>query len=853
MRKLIVSLLLLAAGSAIAQVPPPPAATQAEVNAGLSKAKYVSPLTLAGYATLTATGGVTAAVATNIARAISSTNNTTGNAATATMATNAITIQNSAIVNPFMFGAKGDGGKEGIGTDDSAAFIAAIAAKSNTSWIIDGLNRDYKINANILQASNNVTIRNCRFYTTNASIAIFTNMAHFCFYENDFFWGPGTNANGRQPLPGSAAIATSTRPWEGSEETWLTISKCRAEGFDIGYSLSYLDSTKIVQAEALGNKSYGFKFNWVDHTTIEQSYGGMNNTALGAALPNEWYTTNAAMAWISNCVGVRADNFNNMVFLNSSAAYCKRGYEFADGQNLTMINYNSEDFYDASSGIRTVGYSTNVRSMTIINALGQKIDPNSSTNLFKWVLVDCPSDIVHLDLGARYEGTTPQLAIFFTPSFISGAPTRFLTTPKLEGNVYVRWLTNLSSFYGDVNRPDVNYDSGTVPNLAYINNFQNTNLFGQIIINAAPKSLAAGNQVLQFVSGNGDEGIAWGIGGPGPSGALVGLTSAFDFGFARISSGSLIGYPFWVAGATGNAYFQGPVFSTNGFTTLGTSAFTGNGSGLSNAVTLIAGSGMTITTNADKRTFTLASSGGSSFWVADPGPDGGYTNLVTARWTSPGAPILTLTNNYVYLSAATPSMLAHSVYFDTAQNYFIIGNDSPGLYTGIAGDANLNHLYSQSNYVAGGMTVAGAINASTINTPTMNATNAFFFHSEYSVNQLATNGLAGGATNYALDFSTTNMQTILATGNVYVASLANVAAGRWKVLNITNVFNTSSNITLYVQTNLAWLGPTNYYAIGASPMQTNRAYPITNSIRLSLTPWGTTASSIDASAVPNSP
>lgn len=49
-----------------AQQPVPPAASQAEANTGTDGWKYITPATLAGYATLTATGGVTRAIVTNV-------------------------------------------------------------------------------------------------------------------------------------------------------------------------------------------------------------------------------------------------------------------------------------------------------------------------------------------------------------------------------------------------------------------------------------------------------------------------------------------------------------------------------------------------------------------------------------------------------------------------------------------------------------------------------------------------------------------------------------------------------------------------------------------------------------------
>ena len=77
MSKLLSLILLLAAFNLIAQPVPPPA-TQAEVDAGVNRFKYLTPYTFAN-STLAGgpTNGVTAATATNIARYFSTNGNAT--------------------------------------------------------------------------------------------------------------------------------------------------------------------------------------------------------------------------------------------------------------------------------------------------------------------------------------------------------------------------------------------------------------------------------------------------------------------------------------------------------------------------------------------------------------------------------------------------------------------------------------------------------------------------------------------------------------------------------------------------------------------------------------------------------
>lgn len=114
-------------------------------------------------------------------------------------------------------------------------------------------------------------------------------------------------------------------------------------------------------------------------------------------------------------------------------------------------------------------------------------------------------------------------------------------------------------------------------------------------------------------------------------------------------------------------------------------------------------------------------------------------------------------------------------------------------------------------------------------------------------------GPSSEVTNYVVNLASTNLQWIMATGNVLVVDFENVTAGQTKYLSVTNVFWGSSNISVYVQTNLGWLGPTNGWVLGASPMHTNRCYLVTNFCDFSFTALGTTDRSIRGFGVHNSP
>lgn len=146
------------------------------------------------------------------------------------------------------------------------------------------------------------------------------------------------------------------------------------------------------------------------------------------------------------------------------------------------------------------------------------------------------------------------------------------------------------------------------------------------------------------------------------------------------------------------------------------------------------------------------------------------------------------------------------------------------------------------------------LNATTFNTGAINVTNRLTVTN--SIRQPFFELVStGNATNYTADWAATvpDNNIINATGNVYFSVIdANLVGGVTKQYVITNVYKASSNITAYVQTNLLHLhGQT--YTVGASPMHTNYAIPVTNVVVLNLQSIGTTPQSIMSFFVHNQP
>lgn len=231
----------------------------------------------------------------------------------------------------------------------------------------------------------------------------------------------------------------------------------------------------------------------------------------------------------------------------------------------------------------------------------------------------------------------------------------------------------------------------------------------------------------------------------------------------------------------------------------------GNGIGLSNTTDIIPGSNITITTNANGRAYTIAATGGAAttitnntgvvgvvvggsgsygigtntsgisgsvtltnyngnagqlvggsgsygigtntganFWKYDSSANNNYTNLSGARWSTAGQGNtlnMTDTATGTELGNTGPSRFPYSVFFDEAQTYYVVGDNSPLVGSGVVGDFNLHD---------GTVNVLGA--------STANVTTANINRSSYSTN---------GTTGTVVDFSKTKYSTNIAANLVF--------------------------------------------------------------------------------------
>lgn len=135
----------------------------------------------------------------------------------------------------------------------------------------------------------------------------------------------------------------------------------------------------------------------------------------------------------------------------------------------------------------------------------------------------------------------------------------------------------------------------------------------------------------------------------------------------------------------------------------------------------------------------------------------------------------------------------------------------------------------------------GVLTVQYLFTDTATFSNAIFNRFQWSSRELLP---SSAVTNFIPDFTTTNRQTIFATGNVFFANFVNLADGVPKTIFITNRYSSVSNISVYAARALNWFGTNSGCPV--TETGTNFIFTVTNSATLYLDPWGATVPSVKA-------
>lgn len=380
------------------------------------------------------------------------TNSTTGNAATATLATNASTATNLAaagsfgvvsnyagIVTPRMFGAVADGE-----TDDSAAFQAAIAAKNRLQWTIDLEGLTYRINQTIDLQSNFVSVVNGAISVTNATLKAISLSGANTTLSDLQLYGPNVNV-----ASGSVGVIITNRPYDPYlastfAAAHVTVQRCRIQGFDVGLHVARATHPTVEDCEFLGNKTYSIWVNGSDMGRYLKNFCGVASTPTGGGstlFPDTFFPTNTLPQWISNSVAIRVEGHNIVNFFDrNSGGQCKRAMEVLDAQGIEIAGSEIEDVYDYGA-LRTVMYFSNVTYVTIRQSLFIRIYPSLPT-AFGYTFVNCPGNSIYIEPGNNYDGTTPLIAWSNSLAW----PASML--PRFFQNTTVRTLDSLTAMTG---------------------------------------------------------------------------------------------------------------------------------------------------------------------------------------------------------------------------------------------------------------------------------------------------------------------------------------------------------------------------------------------------------------------
>lgn len=295
------------------------------------------------------------------------------------------------------------------------------------------------------------------------------------------------------------------------------------------------------------------------------------------------------------------------------------------------------------------------------------------------------------------------------------------------------------------------------------------------------------------------------ISGGGFIGSAAGLTNAASGLFSGIvistNTGSLLNA---VGFTNGNVTIPGTL-SVSGTTTAGTlysPSISGDGLGITNAVDLIAGNNITITTNANKRSFTIDSTGGTS---------GALTNNETRDITIYGDMLFEYDGNesgriiapwatFTTIRALGNTMAISNGSINLRLNY-VSGDVTNFVFTGaqvIADGSGITNINAAN--ISGDLTL-DSLTATTLNVDAINGNGAGITNSPYALfhetlaNNVASRFIAPTAwTNVIFTTNSFNSDTAGAFTQSNSFLIVNAAgAGTWKVRGNVVIYNNSGN------------------------------------------------------------
>jgi len=335
------------------------------------------------------------------------------------------TLTNGVYVTLRQFGAAADAHPwNGSGTDDSAAFAAAVAAKPVDhagQWVIDGEGLNYKLDAGVITVDTNaVTLQNFGLVITNITAKNWVTLRGQKNIMRDVFMlGPGTNAaNGWQVAAGSVGITIDSSLLPGYDDgnhaqSHPLIERVTIWSFATNIAVLQAEHGKITDCSINNARFSNLHIGHADAFQVDECHIGSWYAGDGFDAPYLFFPTNSSDLWLSNSDAVVITGpFDNVSLKNTSAGGGRSSVRAANGFNLMIDGMHIENMhmYDA---VRALISCSNVTGVNIQNLFTVKPNiPFETPQGFGVALFDCASQHVFID-GYGPWGTSPFVAAYF--------------------------------------------------------------------------------------------------------------------------------------------------------------------------------------------------------------------------------------------------------------------------------------------------------------------------------------------------------------------------------------------------------------------------------------------------------
>jgi hypothetical protein len=405
----------------------------------------------------------------------------------------------------------------GEGTDDSAAFQSAIAARPAGSfgfWVIDGEGLNYKINsATVVLYTNHVKLVNFNAVITNFNRSGFVLGGDFSSIEDAQIIGPGTNATMvGEVASGVFGIMVTNAPWLTSSDYVVhpSIKNVKVWSFDRNVIVSGMEHGTIEDSTFNNARTDNLYISRADGSRFVGNHPGSETIVNGsAAYAAPFFPTNSADRWLSNSVAIRiVGPANDLTFINTSGGGGKHTFHCINANSITIDGLHIENMRNFDP-VAAVNVFSNTTGINIRNAFMVKVagSDGESPQAFGWLFLDSMSQAINFDAYGPW-GTSPFVAAYYNPTAHEGAYLGPVSSaenrkpPRIyRGGVTYRVLTDLTSMAGT---DTVLNPAGTMPTMDSLNIWSASNKF--------TGTLDVRNKITHWYSS--DNGLEWWVGAP---------------------------------------------------------------------------------------------------------------------------------------------------------------------------------------------------------------------------------------------------------------------------------------------------------------------------------------------------